>query len=179
MPDSATISKALEHAEKIRHNAAKCGKKMDERMIRKDKRKCRNDVFTMKEMVLVRLGSKRSGKGAPKRRYVVKGKILKISSWSENYKLSVIRPGETTPTETWTLTENIAKIKSNPKDNKKPSRSWFLIPLTKNDRLNMIENQGYELIFNPPGVEVVSSVHWHTFFEHLVTKLVPAWFEIK
>lgn len=123
LPDSATISKALEHAEKIRHDAAKCGKKMDERMIRKDKRKCRNDVFTMKEMVLVRLGSKRSGKGGPKRRYVVKGKMLKISCWSENYKLLVIRPGETTPTETWTSIENIAKIKSNPKDNKKPSRS--------------------------------------------------------
>ena len=26
-----------------------------------------------------------------------------------------------------------------------------LIPLTKNDRMNMIENQGYELVFDPPG----------------------------
>ena len=33
----------------------------------------------MNEMVLVRPGNKNSGKGAPKRRYVVKGKILKIS----------------------------------------------------------------------------------------------------
>ena len=127
------------------------GKKMDERMIRKHKRKYKSDVFAMKEVVLVRLGSKRRGKGAPKGRYVVKGKILKISSWSENYKLSVIRAGETNPTEIWTSIENIAKIKSNPKDNKKSSRSRFLIPLTKNDGPNMIKNQGYELIFDPPG----------------------------
>ena len=66
------------------------GEKIDERMIRKHKRKYKSDVFAMKEVVLVRLGSRRSGKGAPKGRYVVKGKILKISSWSENYKLSVI-----------------------------------------------------------------------------------------
>ena len=43
----------------------------------------------------------------------------------------------------------------------------------------MIENQGYELIFDQEVMEVVSSVHWHTFFKHLVTKLVQACFEIK
>ena len=42
------------------------GEKMDERMIRKHKRNYQSDVFAMKEVVLVRLGSKRSGKGAPK-----------------------------------------------------------------------------------------------------------------
>ena len=124
---------------------------MDERMIRKHKRKNKKDVFAINKVVLVRLGSKRSGKGAPKRRYVVKGKILKVSSWSKNYKLSVIRHGETTPTEIWTSVENTAKIKRNAKDNKKSSRSRFLIPLTKNYRLNMIENQEYELILDPPG----------------------------
>ena len=129
--DSSTISKTLEHTEKIRHNDAKCGKKMDERMIRKHKRKYKNHVFAMNEVGLVLLDSTRSGKGAAKRRYVVKGKILKISSWSENYKLLVIRPGETTPTEIWTSIENFAKINSNPKGNKKSSRSRFLITLTK------------------------------------------------
>ena len=95
---------------------------MNEQKIRKHKRKHKNDVFAMNEVVLVRLGSKRSGKGASKRRYVVKGKTLKIGYQSENYILPVIRPGETTHTEIWTLIENIAKIKSNPKDNKKSSQ---------------------------------------------------------
>ena len=63
--------------------------------------------------------------------------------WS-GYILPVIRPGETTHTEIWTLIENIAKIKSNRKGNKKSSQSQFFIPLTKNDRLNMIENQEYD-----------------------------------
>ena len=49
-------------------------------MIRKHKRKNKKDVFAINKVVLVRLGSKRSGKGAPKRRDVVKGKILKVSS---------------------------------------------------------------------------------------------------
>ena len=32
--------------------------------------------------------------------------------------MSVVRPGEATPTEIWTSIENIAKIKTNPKDKK-------------------------------------------------------------
>ena len=76
LPDIFTISKTLEHAEIIRHNAAKCGKKMDEQMVEKHKRKYKNDVFEMNEVVLFRLGSKRSKSRAPKRRYVVKGRIL-------------------------------------------------------------------------------------------------------
>ena len=44
-------------------------------MIRKHKRKYKNDVFAMNQAVLVQLG-KGSGKRAPKRRYLVKGKIL-------------------------------------------------------------------------------------------------------
>ena len=49
--------------------------KMDEQMIRKHKRKYKNDIFAMSEAVLVRSGNKRSGKGAPKKGYVVKRKI--------------------------------------------------------------------------------------------------------
>ena len=49
--DSSTISKTLEHTEIIRHNAAKFGKKMDQRMVKKHKRKYKNDVFAMNKVV--------------------------------------------------------------------------------------------------------------------------------
>ena len=45
------ISKTLEHTEIIRHNAAKFGKKMDQRMVKKHKRKYKNYVFAMNEVV--------------------------------------------------------------------------------------------------------------------------------
>ena len=80
---------------------------------------------------------------------MVKGKILKISSWSENYKLSVIQPSETILMEIWTSIESIAKIKSNPKDDKKSLQNRFLVPITKIDPLNVIEKRGYELLFDP------------------------------
>ena len=105
---------------------------MDEQMIRKHKRKYKNDAFAINEVILVWLGSKRSEKRASQKRYVVKEKILKMSCWSGNEKLSLILPSETTPTPTaiWTLIENITNIKGNPKDNKNLLRSRFLIPLT-------------------------------------------------
>ena len=49
--DSSTISKTLEHTEIIRYNAAKFGKKMDQRMVKKHKRKYKNYVSAMNEVV--------------------------------------------------------------------------------------------------------------------------------
>ena len=46
-------------------------------------------------MVFVRLCGARRGNSAPKRRYAVEGKVTKIGSMSENYKISIVRHVET------------------------------------------------------------------------------------
>ena len=67
-------------------------------MIAKYKKKYKSVVFKKDKKVLVRLRSK-GGKSAPKRRFVVEGKVIKKSKRAENCKVSLVRPRETTQTK--------------------------------------------------------------------------------
>ena len=75
-PEDLTIQKLLDHAKKIRNRSEQCGKHIDDRPIAKYKKKYKSVVFKKDEKVLVRLKSK-GGKGAPKRHFVVEGKVIK------------------------------------------------------------------------------------------------------
>ena len=55
-------------------------------------------MFNKDEKILMRLRSK-EGKGASKRRFVVGGRAIKKSERAENYKVSLVRPGETVQTK--------------------------------------------------------------------------------
>ena len=55
-------------------------------------------MFKRNEKLSVRLRSKR-GKGALNRRFAAKGKVIKKSERAENYKVSLVRPGENTQTK--------------------------------------------------------------------------------
>ena len=111
-------------------------------------------MFKKDEKVLVRPRSKR-GKGAPKRRFAVEGKVIKKGERAENYKVSLIRPGETVQTKLWIGTEDITALKNDTKQLAKERREYarqhFLIPLKKIDRIDMLKNQGYEIIFDLSG----------------------------
>ena len=68
------------------------------------------------EKVLVRLMLK-GGKGAPKRRFVVERKVIKKSERAENYKVTLVRPGETAQTKLWIGIEDIT-------DSKRTQNNW-------------------------------------------------------
>ena len=93
-----TVQKILDDTKKFRNRSEQCGKRIDDRIIAKYKKKYKSVVFKKDEKVLVRLRSK-GGKGTSKRRFVVEGKIIKKSERIENYKLSLVRRGETVQTK--------------------------------------------------------------------------------
>ena len=73
----------MDHTKKIRNRSEQWGKRIDGRMIAKYKKKYKSVVFKKDKKVLVRLRSK-GGKSAPKRRFVVEGKVIKKSKRAEN-----------------------------------------------------------------------------------------------
>ena len=99
------------------------------------------------EKVLVRLMLK-GGKGAPKRRFVVERKVIKKSERAANYKVTLVRPGETVQTKLWIGIEDITGLKKDTeqlaKERREYARRHFLIPLKKSDRIDMLKSQRYD-----------------------------------
>ena len=82
---------------------------------------------------------------------MVEGTILKKGKHSDNYKVLLIPPGQTNFTEQWVSIEHIASAKHTNNTNSctKSLRSKYLIPLTGEDRLEALKDQGYTIAYNP------------------------------
>ena len=135
---------------KIRSEAAENTKRLDQRMADKHKIRHKTIEYKYNDKVLIRIGN--GGKRShPKRRFVVKGTILKKGKHSDNYKVLLIPPGQTNFTEQWVSIEDIASAKHTNKTNscRKSHRSKYLIPLTGEDQLEVFEDQSYTIAYNP------------------------------
>ena len=82
------------HTKKTQNRSEQCEKCINDPIIAKYKKKYKSVLFKKDEKVLVRLRSMR-GKGVPKRRFVAEGKVIKKGERAENYKVSLVQPGET------------------------------------------------------------------------------------
>ena len=104
------------------------------------------------DKVLTRIGN--GGKRShPKRRFVVEGTILKKGKHSDNYKVLLIRPGQTNFTEHWVSIKDIGSAKHTNKTSscRRPHRSRYLILLTGEDLLEAFEDLGYTIAYNTCG----------------------------
>ena len=94
---------------KMRGLARKAGQRLDEQMIKKHNRRHKNAQYNKHDTVLARItGSK--GKLGPKRRHVVKGRIIKKSEHSDNYKVRVTLPSSKEIKELWFSIEDITHL---------------------------------------------------------------------
>ena len=135
---------------KIRSEAAENTKRLNKRMVDKYKKRHKTMEYKYSDKVLIRIGN--GGKRShPKRRFVVKGTILKKGKHSDNYKVLLIPPGQTNFTEQWVSIEDIASAKHTNKTNscRKSHRSKYLIPLIREARLETFEDQA--IAYNPSG----------------------------
>ena len=111
---------------------------------------------------MIRYGNK--GKKSPKQRFVLLGKVVKVGKHGDNYKIEFKLTNTNERTTVWFSVENIAnfkdKTKMNTKSNdkreyrqskKKLFQKDLLIPLSKNDRINSLQDQGYSITYDPPG----------------------------
>ena len=111
-----TIQKLLDHTIKIRNRSEQYGKRIDDWVTAKYKKKYKSAVFEKDEKVLVRLRSE-GGKVVPKTLFFVKGR-------AENYKVSLVQPGETAQTKLWIRIEDITALKKDAKQVAKEERKY-------------------------------------------------------
>ena len=88
------MKKRFERMKNLRKISKQYGERLSERMIAKQKMKYTNQSYKKHQSVLVRLSGKKTDKSAPKRRFVVEGKVIRKSTKSDNYKIRFTRPGE-------------------------------------------------------------------------------------
>ena len=130
-------------------------------MVKSHKRRHNAETFKVKEHVLVRYKPQRGCKLPPKRRFVVKGKIVKKSKKNpDSYKVKFMPPNCSEHKEKWFSVEDMASIrkrhsgsKSKEKQKVKELRKRLYIPLTACNRFldRDFPDMDLSLMYNPPG----------------------------
>ena len=149
-----------EQTKRLRRKAFRCSDRINDRTLKRHERLNTCSVYHPGDTVLVRYG-KGKGKYVPTKRHILEGRVIKKNKRFDSYKIRVRVPGSKLSTSLWFPVEDIADFKSNLTTNKtkrvkrkrntKRKNKNLLIPLTKDDRLEQLTNQGYELIYDPPG----------------------------
>ena len=133
-----------------------------ERMIRGHLRSHPPAKYNVGEKVYVRLPRKGGIKNAAKRRYVLEAKILKRNIHRHVYKVAYISPVTLKKSEKWmpvdeitSLTLGEEKRKQRParitKKRQEAHRRRYYIPMEQDDYQKVIEEQGFDIQYNPPG----------------------------
>ena len=107
-------------------------------MVKSHKRRHKAETFKVKEHVLVRYRPQKGGKFAPKRRFVVKGTVVKKRKTNpDTYKVRFRPPNSSKHIEEWFLVEEIASIRKRHRGSTNKSqqkikqlRKKMYIPLT-------------------------------------------------
>ena len=118
-------------------------------------------IYELGEEVLVRYRPNRRGKFPPKRRQILKGKIIDRNRKIGMYKIDIHPPGADTNIEKWVSVENITDIsekianqKRQQKEKKrklKRLRKELYIPKTEADHYEVFTDLGFTISYNPPG----------------------------
>ena len=134
----------------------KTSKGIDERSIKRYERLNKCSVYSPGETVLLRLGEKRSK--SRKNIRILEGKVIKKSKTLDRYVVQFNHAKEKQPSKIWFSVEdmvdyinNNAAAEKNKTTKLQNLRKELLIPLTREDRLDAITNQGYAIIYDPPG----------------------------
>lgn len=164
-PNKRELACHLKKVKKIRRRAKLYSKKLNDRMVKSHKRRHKAETFKVKEHVLVRYRPQKGGKLAPKRRFVVKGTVVKKRKTNpDTYKVRFRPPNSSKHIEEWFSVEDIASIRKRHRgstaENKtikqqkiKQLRKKMYIPLTARDRFLDLDfpDMDLSLMYNPPG----------------------------
>ena len=102
----------LKKVKKIRRRAKLYSKKFNDRMVKSHKRRHKPETFKVKEHVLVRYRPQKGGNPPPKRRFVVKGTVVKKRKTNpDKYKVRFRPPNCFKHIEEWFSVEYIASIR--------------------------------------------------------------------
>ena len=130
-------------------------------MVKSHKRSHKLETFKVKEHVLVRYRPQKGGNLPPKRRFAVKGTVVKKRKTNPHtYKVRFRPPNCSKHIEEWFSVEDIAGIRkrhpgstNNDQQKIKQIRQKLYIPLTACDRFldRDFPDMDFSLLYNPPG----------------------------
>ena len=106
------LASHLKKVKKTRRRAKLYSKKLNNRMVKSHKRRHKLETFKVKEHVLVRYRPQNGGNLPPKRRFVVKGTVVKKRKTNpDTYKVRFRPPNCSKHIEEWFSVEDIAGIR--------------------------------------------------------------------
>ena len=169
-PTKKDFTTTAHKCSKMRNKAKVASQIWDKRYIDRRMRNNPPSTYSVGETILVRYPFSRVSKAAPKRRYVIQGKIIKRNLKLFRYKVKYEHPETHCDITSWVSVEDItsltvaeekkkkevakrkkaaARKKSLDKNSAVPSLNHM--SLTTKEIYGEFENQGYKVTFNPPG----------------------------
>ena len=156
-PTGKDRKRRSQNASKVRKQAQKATKKCDKRAQRTQRRLNPPSVYSIGETVYVRLRGK-----ALNKRFVVEASIERRNSKLHTYKVSYTSPHSGKKERKWVPVDDITSITLQlekqkqqvarlSKRKKQEHRKKYLITKGKEDYAQAIEDQGFHIVYNPPG----------------------------
>ena len=161
-PSEGDRRRRSKHASNIRRQAAKASERCSERMVRGHLRAHPPSKYNVGEKVYVRLPRKGGIKSAQKKRYVIEALIMKRNIRRHVYKEAYTSPVTGKKKEKWLPVDDITSLTLGEEKRKqraatlskkrqKAHRSSYYIPMEPDDYKKIIEDQGFDVEYNPPG----------------------------
>ena len=157
-----------ESRKRISNKAKKASDVWDVRYILRRMKDSRPSVYSVGETVIIRFPFSRTSRVAPKRRYVIEGKIIKRNLRLHKYKIEFISPVTKKTCVRWLSVDDVTSVtvteEKKEKDRAKRKRTEvkrakqakamnnkkkYLIPMTREDNEKQFLEQGYRIIYNP------------------------------
>lgn len=151
-PSRRQVRDHLTEVRKTRKKAKECTQKINERTIKYHRKKYKCAQYNKGDQVFINF-SKKGGKGY-KTRHVILGQVLKKGNDGDRYYLKFTNPTSEEVERKWYSVEDLAgsNCESNQaRKSKKAHRKKYLIPLSKQNRIDTFTDQGYTLTYDPPG----------------------------
>ena len=172
LPKDNDFTKQSDQTTKIRAKAKAADKVWDKRYIQRRMKNNPPSKYSVRETVLIRFPFSKKSRTAPKRRFVVEGKVTKRNLRIARYKIWFENPTTKSHQCTWVSVEDITsltaekekrkkdlakeRLKSKGKNLNRKERlsshpKIFYIPLERKDHHEAFWYQGFDISFNPAG----------------------------
>ena len=161
-PTEADRNRRSKYASALRQNARAATERCNRRMINTQLKCNPPSKYRIGEKVYIRLPRKGGIKAAQKRRHVIEALVEKRNPKRHAYKVSFVSPFNGKMEKKWLKVDDITsltlgeeKLKQKAakvtEQKKESHRKKFLIPMEHADYARIIEDQGYDIVYNPLG----------------------------
>lgn len=157
-PTNNEVDSHLEKIKKQRVLVKQADEKIRNRVTAYHRKRFKCSQYSKNERVFIRLGHHRGAKKAPKQRFVTNGTVLKVGKDENTYKVEFIDPITECSRKEWFSVEDIAdfdsqskRTKQNHSKRKKEYQRKLRVPITRQDRYEAFQDQGFRVTYNPPG----------------------------